>query len=359
LATLESMVLLKNEDILPLQTGKKIVVIGPHGKARDALVGNYLGQLCPKDGFDCVQSPLEAITEFNKNGAVVFEQGCQINVNDTSGFAAALTAAKQADYIVLLMGIDQNIEAEDRDRASIDLPYIQHELIALLMKLNKPTVLVLLNGGMLAIQEEKSTVPAILEAGYPGMFGAKAIAMTLFGLNDHLGGKLPYTLYPADYVKQVKMSYMEMSPSPGVSPGRTYRYYSGPTIYPFGYGISLTNFSLTPSVYYTATINSFSDVLAGSITVKNIGNKIGDEVVMIFVKPQKQTNAPWLTKLTQYKRVHLAPGESQTVAFQLSGKDFASAHDKDLEMVFVPGSYDVVFSNGVKEGVAFVVKVQV
>jgi len=258
------------------------------------------------------------------------------------------------------MGIDQNIEAEDKDRTSIDLPYIQHELIALVMKLFKPTVLVLLNGGMLAIEAEKLSVPAILEAGYPGMLGSKAIAMTLFGLNDHLGGKLPYTIYPANYVSQVKMSYMEMPASAGVSPGRTYRYYSGQTIYPFGFGISLTNFSITSSNYFTATtIKSFTEKLVVTITVKNIGKSIGDEVVMIFVKPQSQTNAPWLTKLTQYKRVHLAPGNSQILNFPVSGENFASAHDKELKMVLIPGIYDVVFSNGVNEDVAFVVKVQV
>jgi len=205
LATYSSMVLLKNDGgLLPLAPGKRVAVIGPHGQAQSALVGNYLGQLCPDDSFDCIVTPLQAITGANVGGTTQYSAGCQITSNDTSGFAAAVALAQSSDYVVLMMGIDESVEGEAHDRTSIDLPYVQHQLAAAIVATGKPVVLVLLNGGMLDISAEKATVGAMVEAGYPGFWGSFAIADTLFGGNDHLGGKLSYTVYPASYVNEVR-----------------------------------------------------------------------------------------------------------------------------------------------------------
>ncbi len=106
LATLSSMVLLKNTPrVLPMKLGTRVAVIGPHANASAALVGNYLGQLCPDDTLDCVQSVFEAIAVANVGGSVEMQPGCQLTKNDTSGFAAAVAAAKAADYVVLALGM--------------------------------------------------------------------------------------------------------------------------------------------------------------------------------------------------------------------------------------------------------------
>jgi len=124
---------------------------------------------------------------------------------------------------VLLLGIDESVEGESHDRTSIDLPATQHQLAAAILALKMSTVIVLINGGMVAVEAEKESAPAIMEAFYPGFFGAAAIAATIFGANPHLGGKMPFTVYPADYITQVKMSDMEMT----AGPGRSYKYYTG------------------------------------------------------------------------------------------------------------------------------------
>ena len=165
--------------------------------------GNYLGQLCPlpvgkTDTLDCIISPIAAISSLNVGGKTMGTPGCGLTKNDTSGFKEAETLAADADVTVLMLGIDGTIEGESNDRTSIDLPYIQHELVKAVAKAaaGKPIVIVLINGGSLDVSAERdsSAVSAIMEAGYPGVRGGSAIAATLFGANDHLGGKLSYTV---------------------------------------------------------------------------------------------------------------------------------------------------------------------
>lgn len=218
-ATQQSMVLLKNDkNTLPMARGKKIAVIGPHTNATRALVGNYIGQICPDGSFDCVVSPCAAIAAANHGGETVCVEGCAVTDPSTSGFAAAISAAKDADQVVMVMGIDQSVEGEGDDRTAIDLPGAQHKLTAAITSLGKPTTLVLINGGMVAIAEEKESMGAIIEAFYPGYQGSAALATVLFG-DYNPGGKLPITIYNASYVNEVDMFNMDMAKAPG----RSYR----------------------------------------------------------------------------------------------------------------------------------------
>jgi len=116
------MILLQNNgSILPLPKGKSVAVIGPHATAQSALVGSYLGQLCPDDTFDCIISPFQAISGANAGGTTQYATGCDVTKNDTSGFPAAVALAQASDYVVLMMGIDESVEGEapltERDRA--------------------------------------------------------------------------------------------------------------------------------------------------------------------------------------------------------------------------------------------------
>eukprot|EP00300_Choanocystis_sp_HF-7_P015483 c19077_g1_i2.p1 GENE.c19077_g1_i2~~c19077_g1_i2.p1 ORF type:complete len:280 (+),score=64.87 c19077_g1_i2:440-1279(+) len=258
------------------------------------------------------------------------------------------------------MGIDGSIEAEDRDRSSIDLPGVQHQLIATVQSQSrKPSIVVLINGGMVAIAPEKAAANAIISAGYPGVYGGEAIAQTIFGLNDHLGGKLPYVVYPKEYTTQISLKEMEMHT--GV--GRGYRYYTGQPLYPFGYGLSLTNFTLQVApvqrgsavpirLTTTQVFRAASDPVALNVTVRNVGQRTGDEVVFVFVKPinlPQQPKSKLIQKLVEYKRVHLLAGASVTIPLALPLSIFNLVDVDTGDIVATPGVFDLVLTNGVDQ----------
>lgn len=180
------------------------------------MVGNYLGQICMggQNDFSCITSPYLAIKAANTGGVTTLDQGCAVNTQNTSGFAAAIAAAKAADVVVLALGINQSIEGEGHDRVNITLPGVQPEFADAIVALGKPTVVVLINGGIVAIDKLKTTAPAMyvaclrganndnqrlivapcpsLEAFYPGYQGGNALASIIFG-DYNPGAKLPTT----------------------------------------------------------------------------------------------------------------------------------------------------------------------
>ena len=331
-----SMVLLKHDGAaLPLAAGVRLAVIGPHAQARDALVGSYLGQLCEDDTTGCVQTPLAALTAANAGGVTRSAPGCAVNSSDESGFAAAVALAQASDVVVLMLGIDETVEGESNDRRSIDLPAVQHRLVSAVAAANTPIVIVLLNGGSLDVTNEMATpgVGAMLAAGYPGVFGAAAIAATLFGQNEHCCGKLSTTWYPASYTEQIKMSEMEWA----VGPGRAYRYYTGEPVFPFGFGMALTTFQLANLTAGAAPLRFSTDAAAAGATavvrinVTNTGARAGDEVVQLYAYPPagapperpRAGELPLRKELLAYQRVHLEPGASQVVSFNVAAEAFA------------------------------------
>lgn len=196
LATQESIVLLKNTGVLPLAPGSRIAVVGPHANATTAMVGNYLGQICPSNAFECIQSPFQAIAALNKGGETTLGALPSLVKNDTHAWTAALAAAAAADTVVLVLGLDGTLEGESSDRTSIDLPALQHAFTAAVAALGKTTIVVLIHGGAVDTTTERddARVGAILDSFYPGFRGADAIATSLFGTNNNLGGKMAYTV---------------------------------------------------------------------------------------------------------------------------------------------------------------------
>lgn len=352
LATLSSMVLLKNAGgTLPLKKGVRVAVVGPHANATDALVGNYLGQLCPDDTLACVESPFTAIQRANVGGVTRLAKGPGLTKNNSAAWEAAVAEAAAADVVVLCLGIDGSIEGESNDRTSIDLPAVQHAFAAAIGALGKPTALVLVHGGSLdtAAERDSAAIGAIVDAFYPGTKGAAAIAATLFGDNDHLGGKMPYTTYPADYVGAIKMSEMELD----VGPGRSHRFYGGPVVYPFGAGLSLTTFSLAlaagPPTAALRTEAAPSANVTYTVRVANTGAAPGDEVVQAYFQP-RSTPAQPASKLKQqlfdYARVHLAPGGTADVSFVVNSATLRLVDRASGNLVSSPGEFNVVFTNG-------------
>jgi xylan 1,4-beta-xylosidase len=354
LTTQESMVLLKNNNnILPLPIGKKVAIIGPHANATTDMTGNYLGQICPDNSFDCLVSPYLAITDLNVGGSTDFVLGCKINATDDS-YNQAITLAQSSDIIILALGIDDSIEAEGHDRVSIDLPQVQHDLVTAIVAAaaGKPVVIYLLNGGCVDVTAELNnpSIDAILYAGYPGTLGGTVIAQSLFGGNDHLGGKLSTTWYPAIYASQILMSEMELD----VGVGRGDRFYAGNKVFPFGFGLSLTSFTVAPISGFSDTVVTLSTGMKAmssiySVQVTNTGNFTGDEVVQLYFYPLSmplQPTSRLIRQLIDYQRVHLAPGESTIVNFGVSTETFKVAHKLTGDFVSTPGSFEIHFTRG-------------
>ncbi|WVZ49742.1 hypothetical protein U9M48_001072 [Paspalum notatum var. saurae] len=251
-AARQGIVLLKNDPrgtkhkagVLPLRPAahRVVAVVGPHADATVAMVGNYAGKACR------YTTPVQGVARYAARAvhqagcADVACQGAQQPV------AAAVDAARRADATVIVAGLDQKVEAEGLDRSTLLLPGRQAELISAVAKAAKgPVVLVLMSGGPVdvAFAQNDPGIHAILWAGYPGQAGGQAIADVIFGAHNP-GGKLPVTWYPQEYLRKVPMTDMAMRANPARGyPGRTYRFYTGPTIHPFGHGLSYTQFTHT------------------------------------------------------------------------------------------------------------------
>eukprot|EP01064_Diplonema_japonicum_P029489 TRINITY_DN4791_c3_g1_i1.p1 TRINITY_DN4791_c3_g1~~TRINITY_DN4791_c3_g1_i1.p1 ORF type:complete len:803 (+),score=275.66 TRINITY_DN4791_c3_g1_i1:68-2410(+) len=348
-AAKESMVLLKNNNTLPLAKGKKIAVIGPHYNSTQMMVGNYYGQICKDNTFNCVETIYNAIKRYNQGGSTTAAQGCSITGSSTNGFPAAMSLVEEADIVVLAIGIDESVEAESHDRTAIDLPGVQQQLVSqVLAKANsmgKKTAMVMMNGGMVALGSLPSTSGALLEAFYPSIYGGDAIASTLFGENTMLGGKMPYTVYPADYINEITMDKMSMNDVQ--TPGRSYKYYTGPTEFDFGFGLSFTTFELAVVTAPSSMSCESTATATVAIKVTNTGKVEGDEVVQLFRKGGTGgTNGiPVAKQLVAFKRVHLSPGASTTVTFSISRADFADVMDNG-NRVCSPATRDLIASNG-------------
>ncbi len=346
----ESLVLLKNENQqLPLSnTIRRIAVIGPNAHDPEILLGNYNGT--PSSSV----TPLQGIQARAGSAIeVTYARGCGVFDPNTSGISEAVALAQQADVVIFVGGLSQGLEGEEGqqeglpaglvsqgDRIRIDLPDIQEDLLRQLHETDKPVVLVLLNGSAVAVNWANQHVPAILEAWYPGEEGGTAIAEALFG-DYNPGGRLPVTFYKsANDLPAFEDYHME---------GRTYRYFTGDLLYPFGYGLSYTRFEYSHLSLNKAQLND-GDSLTVSIDVGNIGDLAGDEVVQVYISADR-SGYP-LQQLAAFQRIHLAPKTTQTVTFSLASTQFTRVLDdgtRTLESgtftVFVGGGQPV-WSNG-------------
>ncbi len=237
--------------------------------------------------------------------------------------ARAMNAAARADAVVLVLGLTSAMEGEESslripgfhggDRTSIDLPAPQEALMRRVVALGKPTVLVLMNGSALAVNWANDHVPAILDAWYPGEAGGTAVADVLFGDYDP-AGRLPVTFYHSVHDLPPFDSY-------GMA-GRTYRFFDGAPLYPFGYGLSYTTFAYADLRTSADSIGA-GDTLAVRVDVTNTGAVAGDEVVQLYAKHLDSAVPRAHEDLRDYARVHLAPGETRTVTLHLAARSLA------------------------------------
>jgi beta-glucosidase len=344
----KSMVLLKNDGpTLPLDDAKSTVVIGPLGNNQHDMLGPWWGKGVDTDAV----SVYDGIKAQNPN--TTFVQGCTIEDKEppantpegecgsNAGFAEAVAAAGKADQIVLALGESRGQSGEAASRSEIDLPGRQQELIDQIAALKKPFVVVLFNGRPLTLSKVAASSPAILEAWFPGVEAGNAVADVLFG-QVNPGGKLPASFPRA--LGQIPIYYNHEPTGRPCDTGSKYnsRYRDLPScdpLYPFGFGLSYTKFSVTNLHLSTQSVSRKGTVTA-SMDVTNTGDRKGDDVVQLYIHDPVASISQPVRRLRGFQRVTLGPGDKQTVSFNLDKSDFGF-YDNRGRFIVEPGRIDV------------------
>ncbi|MEZ4666419.1 MAG: glycoside hydrolase family 3 N-terminal domain-containing protein [Anaerolineae bacterium] len=368
----KSIVLLKNENaLLPLsQQLKSIAIIGPSADSVRLLQGDYHYPSHLEGIFDPdVSLGAPVSTEkakkidwsghfpksttvlhgiqmaVGRNTVIHYEKGCETTGQDRSGFAAAVEAAKQSEVAVVLIGDKSGLTkgctcGESIDSATLELPGVQQELVEAVYATGTPTVVVLMSGRPYAISWIADHVPAVLEAWLPAQEGGTAIADVLFGTANP-GGKLPVT-FPR-HVGQVPI-YYNHKPSGGHTHWQgDYADMTVKPLYPFGHGLSYTQFEYSDLVLNTSTASA-EDSLTISCAVKNIGQVAGDEVVQLYVHDIVSSVTRPVKELRGFKRISLEPGETKTVQFTFDVRHMAF-YDRTMRYVVEPGKVEVLIGS--------------
>ena len=321
-AAQKSMVLLRNNGILPLDPAKygTVGVIGPNADSRTALEGNYCGTA------DRYITFLEGIQDAFP-GRVLYAQGCHLYADRTSGLARANdrlaeaeTVAEHSDVIILCVGLDAGIEGEEGDagnefssgdKTDLYLPQSQQLLVSKIMEKGKPVIIVTAAGSAI---NTRADADAEIHAWYPGQFGGKALADILFGRVSP-SGKLPVTFYRDSSLLPDFTDYSMQ--------GRTYRYTRDNIRYPFGYGLT-----------YTKTVCSdlTADAHSVTVTAENIGSTDSDEVIQFYMQDESGCAEPF-PKLCGFVRVHLKAGERKTVSAEIPASAFESVDENGVRAV--------------------------
>jgi beta-glucosidase len=255
-------------------------------------------------------------------------------------YAEAVQLAKEADAVVLVLGISSDLEGEEMsvtepgflggDRTNINLPARQQGLLEAVAATGKPIVVVLLSGSALAVNWADAHVGAIVQAWYPGEEGGGAIADVLFG-DYNPAGRLPVTFYKSvDQLPPFESYGMD---------GRTYRFFKGEPLYPFGYGLSYSQFKYANFKVSSPQVSGKDNVTV-SATVENAGTRAGDEVVQVYVTDLEASVRVPIRSLAGVQRVHLNPGERRVVTFTLEPRQLAVITD-DGKTVVEPGEFKV------------------
>ena len=328
-AARKSLILLKNAgQLLPLRKDqyKTIAVIGPN--ADTIRLGTYSTQQ-PKH-FITLRQGIENAA--GKQAKILYAKGTSIQHPEDREIAEAVLVAKQADICILVLGDDDKTVMENVDRDDIALPGAQDQLMKAIAATGKPVVLVLLHGRPPGIQWAKEHIPAILDGWFAGQDTGTAIAEAIFGdLNP--SGKLTVT-YPRN-AGQVPAYYNSLAPGrPRAIWGSSFE----PT-YPFGFGLSYTNFAYT-DFHLSKSSMTTADTIYAEVTIKNTGKMKGDEIVQLYVRDEISSLARPLKELKGFQRITLQPGESKQVQIPLSRKSLEFW--KDGKWITEPGEFTVM-----------------
>lgn len=351
-AARESMVLLKNDGILPISKQiKSIAVIGPNADSKRNLHGDYSltahmdGPKRPpgyewmfREGAVKTVSILEGIRNRAPEGLIInYALGCDVTGESKEGFKEALEVASASDVIIAVMGEKSGMfgvgtSGEGCDVTSLRLPGFQEELVKELCDTGKPVILVLINGRPISLGWVVERCSAVLEAWYPGEEGGNAVADILFG-HYNPGGRLPIS-FPRD-VGQIPVNY-NMKPSSF----RNYISMEAKPLFSFGHGLSYTGFEYS-SLGIEPDKTGPTGKIRISFKIKNVGGRTGDEVVQLYVRDVVASVTRPLMELKGFRRISLEPGETKGIEFTLFAEQLAF-YDQYMRLIVEPGEFDVM-----------------
>jgi beta-glucosidase len=340
----KSMVLLSNKkQTLPLSKSiRKIAVMGPNANDSVMQWANYNG--FPSSTVTIlagIQSKLPA-------GSVVYEKGCDYvkeldAQNKPIDYNAVAQKVKDVDAIIFVGGISPKLEGEEMkvnlpgfkggDRTDIELPKVQENLLKALKKLGKPIVFVLCSGSAVALPWENKNLDAIVAAWYPGQAGGTAVADVLFG-DYNPAGRLPITFYKSTKDLPDYQDY-------DMTKGRTYRYFKGKALFPFGYGLSYSTFAYLDAKP-DKTILPLSKTLTMTLHIKNTSNRFGEEVAQIYIRNLQDPDGP-IRSLRAFKRVRVEAGATTEMRFYLTPRTFEFFDPETNTMKVKPGKYEILY----------------
>ena len=358
-----SLVLLKNpNDTLPLKKSATIALVGPLAKAPIDMMGSWAAAGRPAQSVTLLDGMNAVIGE---KGKVIYARGANITgdkaVLDYLNFLnfdapevvddprpaqvlidEAVKAANNADVIVAAVGESRGMSHESSSRTDLNIPQSQRDLIKALKATGKPLVLVLMNGRPLSILEENQQADAILETWFAGTEGGNAIADVLFG-DYNPSGKLPIT-FPRS-VGQIPTYYNHLTIGRPFTPGKpgnyTSQYFDDTTgpLFPFGYGLSYTTFSLSDMALSSTTLNK-TGKLDASVTVKNTGKVDGETVVQLYIQDVAGSMIRPIKELKNFQKVMLKAGEARTLHFTITEDDL-KFYNTQLKYAAEPGEFNV------------------
>ncbi|MGB2287573.1 MAG: glycoside hydrolase family 3 N-terminal domain-containing protein [Porticoccaceae bacterium] len=338
----KSMVLLKNNGVLPLsQDIERIVVTGPNAD-HQALLGEW-ARIQPGNNVITVLEGIEQ--QYGQDTAIDYAAIAKHHHISDSELSTAGQLAENADVVIAVMGenslrFDQHkTSAENVDRPTLDLVGNQIELLKKIKASGSKLVVVLVNGGPIASEWLTEHADAILEAWEPGMYGGQAIAETLVG-KINPAGRLPITVPRSVGHLQ---SFYNHKPS-AFHRGGFYQSRRAPLYY-FGYGLSYTQFDYS-NLMVPKTMSTEGS-LSVSVDIKNIGAMDGDEVVLLYINDKVSSVTTPVKKLVAFKRLHLKRGERKTISFTIDNKDFALL-DRHMKSVVEPGEFDIIIGDHTK-----------
>ena len=341
----ESMVLLKNEGVLPLNRAriKRIAVIGTNANSVAMLLGNYSGTPSkPVTILDGIKSVAGAGVE------VIYDPGCPLTVREDENakpapgtFTSAVRAAASADVVIYVGGLNPQLEGEEMlvnylgfcggDRTDIALPAGQVELLKVLHATGKPVVFVNCSGSAVAMVWAAEHLPALLQAWYPGGQGGRAVAETLFG-DTNPAGRLPVTFYRSTNDLPLFDNYRMKE--------RTYRYFTGKPLYAFGHGLSYTKFTYSSAKLDRAKV-SRADSMTLTVNVKNTGPRDGEEVVQVYFRHVKPSKPQAHLALCGFTRVNVPSGKTIPVSLEIPIERFRFWDPSAKNYTVEPGAYEL------------------
>lgn len=316
-AALKSCVLLKNNGLLPLKAEGTVGVIGPNANSRGALIGNYYGTSSRYvTVLEGIQDRLEG------HGRVLYSEGCHLFkdrieplAQADDRIAEAVAVAENSDVVVLALGYDERIEGEEPDdgnaygsgdKNDLLLPASQRRLLDAVLAVGKPTVVLLMAGSSVDVSTAQEKADAILLTWYPGARGGEAVAELLFG-DVSPSGKLPVTFYHNEALAEMP-EFTDYSMK-----DRTYRYYTGTPLYPFGYGLSYADMQLS---------GLSVEREKACVTVTNRSDFAADEVIELYIRDNASPDAPVNPVLCGFARVHLDPGAEKLLTIPIQPRAF-------------------------------------